>query len=176
MPCLFFIGENMLNKTKVNISSGLVSDLKKYLKEVCVGCATYCRDELTSVAEQAINNFYADYSPIKYKRHYTNFQKNSFIKYYNNPHNQIIRGGVELTPNSVENVYYGATGAQVFDFVYAGYHGVSSAIYGNPSPMNPSPREEIEIAQLFLANGIDTLKRKGIERANGGGYQQIRTR
>lgn len=169
----FFYGEIMQVKTKVEISNTLVSDLKKYLKEICVGCATYCRDELTSVAEQAINNFYADYSPLKYKRHYTNFRNNSFIKYYNNPHNQIIRGGVELTPDMVEDIYKGLTGSQVFDFVYAGYHGVSSAIHGNPAPMNPSPREEIEIAQLFLANSVGALKKKGVERANKNGYQVI---
>ena len=159
--------------TTVKIENSFISDLRNYSKEVCVGCAAYCRDALTDVAKRAIGNFYSDYTPISYKRHYTNFLKNSFRKYYNNPHGKIIRGGVELTPDLVKDVYMGATGAEVFDFVYAGFHGVSSALRGQPPAMSPSPMDEINMAQLFISSDLENLKSYGIARANNGSYQVI---
>jgi hypothetical protein len=163
----------MKNKTKVKISNDLINDLKKYLKEVCVGCATFCRDDLTEHTTDAINNFYADYDPLKYSRHFFNFYKNSFEKYYKNPHGQIVYGGVLLTPYNMQDIYKDEPASHVFDFVYNGFHGVSSAIHNNPSPMNPAPREEIELRQFFLSSNTEMLKNYGIQRASKGNYSTI---
>ena len=70
-----------------------------------VGAATECREILSDAVQMAIWSFYADYTPVKYVRHYYNFLKNSYIKYYKNPHNKIIYGGVELSPDNMKDIY-----------------------------------------------------------------------
>ena len=125
----------------VNIS-GLKDYLERYAKEVGHLTAADIRDELTDTAFYAIVRFYEDYSPTSYKRHYYNFLEKSFRKYYSNAHGTIYRGGVELTPQLMDNIYQSSSGysdsqitEQVFDTVYAGFHGVASTqIYPGSAP------------------------------------------
>lgn len=150
-------------------TNNLAKQLEQYAIQVCVKAAGLIRDELTETASNAIQAFYADYQPIYYKRHYDNFQKRSFRKYYSNPHNKIITGGVELTPNLM-NDYYQDPVQEVFDMVYAGFHGPASAIpigystsnyvgfsnHFTPVPqMKPSPMEMILERKEDIVNNIN---------------------
>lgn len=140
-------------------ASDLKEYLEKYSKEVGRITAASIRDELTETAFNAIVQFYEDYSPKSYQRHYYNFLEKSFRKYYSNAHGNIYRGGVEFTPQLMDDIYQSSNGysstqvtEQVFDTVYAGFHGVASTqIYPQgyeprviPHVMSPSPMEIIE--------------------------------
>lgn len=163
---------------KVTITRELYDDLKKYGKNFCVGMASKVRDKLTMAAAIAIESFYQDYTPIYYKRHYYNFRDNSFRKFYENKHGQIIRGGVELSPDSMDSLYQDPK-EEVFDMVYAGYHGVASG-FNSPytfTPvhiMQPSPLEIIKISRDNLIKHIDMLEIFGYHRAQLDSYKTLK--
>lgn len=163
-----------MSKNSVDISS-LTTYLEKYTKEVGRITAGTIRDELTEVTFSAIVKFYTDYTPKYYKRHYYNFLEKSFKKYYSNAHGNIYRGGVEFTPELMDDIYQNSKGyssaqvtEQVFDTVFAGIHGVaSSQIYdersGNSNPrsvippvMNPSPMEIILMKRKEIIENLDS--------------------
>lgn len=159
---------------RVIISKQLYDDLNKYGKNFCVGMATKVRDTLTTSAAIAIESFYQDYTPKYYKRHYYNFRENSFRKYYENKHGRIIRGGVELSPERMDHIYRDST-EEVFDMVYAGYHGVASG-FNEPytfTPvhvMNPTPLEIIENSRNNILTHINQFEKYGYVRANHNSY------
>lgn len=187
----------MANKNKVTITSDLKNDLKKYANNFSIGMATYVRDEMYESSIFAIESFYADYTPEagnvstsynwkyvtptgtpkSYKRHYTNFLTKSFSKYYKNPHNSIVYGGIYLSPEKMEDYYQDNT-EEVFDMVYHGYHGVSSG-FDNPKRftstpvMSPSPLEIIEQKFQKILKNIQKNKKKGSDRAEKGNYSTI---
>lgn len=158
----------------VDISS-LKDYLEKYTKEVGRIAAANIRDELTETAFNAIVQFYEDYSPKSYQRHYYNFLEKSFRKYYSNAHGNIFRGGVEFTPQLMDDIYQSSKGysssqvtEQVFDTVYAGFHGVASTqIYPPgteprviPHVMSPSPMELIMNKRDDIENNLDKYIQK----------------
>lgn len=172
----------------IEISDQLYEDLKNYGKNFCIGMAAKARDYITVSAAIAIEMFYQDYDPIYYNRHYDNFRKRSFKKFYENKHNQIIRGGVELSSESMED-YYQDPKEQVFDMVYHGFHGVASAfggvnrrsgmIYGPhsfsviPPVMDPSPLEEIFASRDTFVKHKDMYVKDGFARADREIYKTL---
>lgn len=110
-----------------------LSDFKKrteeYCRNVCRTVAGRIRDELTEETMYSIAAFYTDYSPSKYHRHYYNFMDKSYKKYYSNAHNNIYRGGVEFTPDAMDDIYtkypvHSYSPAEVFSSVVeSGIHG-----------------------------------------------------
>lgn len=153
-------------KSKIDIS-GLEDYIKKKVQEIGRITAGKIRDDLTEEAKIAIQAFYDDYSPKYYHRHYYNFKKNSFKKYYANPHNKIYYGGVELTPEALDDLYQDNT-EQVFDSVYAGFHGVASMIGEGyysigqtpqkfalvPRRMSPSPMQRLLDKRDYIEKNI----------------------
>lgn len=158
---------------KVDVSS-LKDYLEKYAKEVGRITAADIRDELTDAAFNAIVKFYESYSPRSYRRHYYNFLEKSFRKYYSNAHGTIYRGGVEFTPQLMDDIYQSSSGyspaqvtEQVFDTVYAGFHGVASTqIYPGSAPrysppvMRPSPMELILSKRDEIEDNLDKYIQK----------------
>lgn len=132
----------------------------KYANRVCSAAAGKIRDDLFKEAKSAILAFYQSYNPNYYHRHYKNFENNSFRKYYNNKHNSVFYGGVELTPQNLDDVYQDKK-EEVFDTVFAGFHGPAGMFYTPktfsliPPRMIPSPR------QLLLDKQKKILKQKG---------------
>lgn len=123
--------------------------LYKHARRACSAAAGKVRDELFEEATNAILDFYAHYAPEYYKRHYWNFKENSFIKYYSDHGgDSVIYGGIELTPQSLESIYQDST-QEVFDTVFAGFHGVAGMFYTPksfsiiPPRMIPSPRQRL---------------------------------
>lgn len=162
-----------MSNSKVDVS-GLKDYLEKYSKEVGRITAASIRDELTDTAFYAIVQFYEDYSPKSYHRHFYNFLEKSFRKYYSNAHGNIFRGGVEFTPQLMDDIYQSSKGyssaqvtEQVFDTVYAGFHGVASTqIYPGDSPryippvMRPSPMELIMEKRDEIEDNLDKYIQK----------------
>lgn len=167
----------MKNNCKVTITRQLYDDLKKYGEQFCVGMATKARDMLTTSAEIAIEMFYQDYTPIYYQRHYYNFREKSFKKFYENKHGHIVRGGVELSSDSMDDIYQDSKN-EVFDMVYAGYHGVASG-FNEPysfTPvhvMRPSPLELIEESRDNYINHIDMYSIYGYKKAAQKQYETL---
>lgn len=155
-------------KKKVDISE-LREYLEKYSREVGRITAASIRDELAETAFHSIVRFYEDYSPKSYRRHYYNFLENSFRKYYSNAHGNIFRGGIEFTPQLMDDIYQSSKGytsaqvtEQVFDTVYAGFHGVASTqIYSSNAPryippvMRPSPMDLITTKKEEIENNLN---------------------
>lgn len=182
-------------KNKITISKELCDDLKKYANKVAVGIASTIRDEMFDEAKNAIHDFYSDYTPINYKRHYYNFSNKSFKKYYYNGHNSIVRGGIELTPYLMDDIYSSSiNGTQkylsaekidgfheqdltdyVFNLVYSGYHGNMSMINSAFSvPVtNPSPYERLLNKRDSIIKNINKYKNIGINRANQEFYRTL---
>ena len=137
---------------KKNISwSDVEKDLKKYTHNVLYNAAKKVQEELTDEAMWAIADFYQDYTPKFYKRHYYNFMDNSYEKYYSNAHGNIYRGGVRLTPDNMDELYnYPAK--NVFETVYDGWHGLPNE-WSPTEQMTPSPMEKLlERQQKIIEN------------------------
>lgn len=161
-------------KNTVTIEEKLITDLKNYGSSICVSLATQVRDEMFETAKGAIDDFYEHYpNPIKYNRNKYNFKKKSFIKYYKNPHNTIVRGGIELTPDKIDNIY-GVDPTYVFDLVYSGHHGNVEAfphsIYNIPPVMSPSPMEILEDKKQYIIDHIGNYKNIALQNARRGNY------
>lgn len=164
-------------KNKISITNELIQDLKTYGSAMCVSLATQTRDEMYEEAKYAIDAFYNDYKPLYYRRHYYNFEKNSFQKYYKNPHNSIVRGGVELTPFDLDNIYR-ADASYVFELVYSGQHGNVGAfphqINNIPRVMSPSPMEILLDKRDYIISNIDAYTGKAVENARKKTYSVIK--
>ena len=170
----------MKRKNKVHITADLKTDLNKFSVEVSKALAKQVRYEMLETAQDAIVRFYADYTPVRYKRHYYNFLENSFRGYYKNPHNQIIRGGIELNPEFMDNIYDKKRTSEsteiVFNLVYAGYHGDITATghgYEIP-PMNPSPLDIINTKHRYIIENIKKYQNGAFLKASGESYKTLR--
>lgn len=135
--------------------------LEKYVQDVCRRTAGLIRDDLTETAGRAVSTFYADYKPHVYKRHYYNFENNSYQKYYANNHGKVYYGGVEITPQNLESLYVDPT-YEVSDLFWNGFHG--SPIGKNDIPrMSPSPMDILEERQDYIIDNIQSY----IDKAQG---------
>ena len=153
---------------KVTIEKDLIQDLRKYASSICTSLASQVRDEMHKEAQYAIEEFYNHYDPLYYNRHYYNFKKNSFEKYYKNPHNSIVRGGIVLTPYALDDLYR-ADKEYVFNLVYLGFHGnvkmLPHEIHNTPPVMNPSPLDMLIDKRDFLVDNIEDFKDVAINKA-----------
>lgn len=168
-----------MKKNKVHILPELKSDLKDYSAEISRKLAKQVRQELLETAKEAISLFYLDYTPLRYHRHYYNFLEKSFRGYYKNPHNQIIRGGIELTPYLMDDIYgkqnHNVTDI-VFNLVYSGYHGnISATGYGQEiQPMKPNPIDIIYKKRRYIVENIQSFKKKVNLKPSEGSYKTLR--
>lgn len=129
----------------------IAKDLKTYSSNVAKFAAIEVRDQLAQTAHDAIESFYNDYKPTEYYRNYYNFRKKSYKKYYHDAHGTTFTGGIEFTPEEMDELYinhsadgfWGAPAELVFEKVMAGWHGLS-APYNVTSKMTPSPMDKIK--------------------------------
>lgn len=161
-----------MKKSKVEVTPDLINDLKTVLTSTCVGFATAARDDFNKAAQEAIEAFYDDYSPIKYRRHYYNFRENSFEKYYKNPHGQIVRGGIQFTPDSLDDIYK-LDSTLVFSLVIEeGAHGGIAPKF--PPPLTPTPLEMVEqYRDEWVANGWKQHAKQVKQRISNNSYKTI---
>ena len=174
--------------TKVTVTDDLKKELKDFAHEIGVRAAVYAREELTTAAYEAFERFYCDYTPVPgglytsykfkyykpsgnpiyYDRTY-NVLRNGIKKFYENKHGKIIRGGVQINPDWLEEVYdHNLSPKFVFDNIYElGLHGGSNK--GIP-PMVPTPEQYIQRKYdtlinssigLFIYDEIDAIKSSG---------------
>ena len=150
----------------VIIKKELEKELKDLSKQVVIGAANFTRDALTDAAYEAFERFYCDYAPApyglgtnyKWKFHTPSGTPWDYDRTYNILRNGIHkfeekgtvrRGGVEINPNLLDDVY-DYSPELLFDNIYeSGWHGVM----GNGIPsMSPTPKEIIEEKYDFILN------------------------
>lgn len=158
----------MRKKNNIIITKKLNDEIREYTVKMTSNMSRTIEDKLIQTASNAINAFYEHYTPKYYSRHYYNFEKYSFKGYYRNPHNSVVRGGVELTPYRLQPIYdYDPEG--VFQDVYNGIHGfagdtVIEGIGGGrrkikaPPVMSPSPLDIIYGERDRLVKNINRYK------------------
>lgn len=163
----------MKKKAKININNKLKEELEKYSNSFIRGIVQEVKEELTKTAYNAITRFYTSWTPKYYNRHYYNFMNYSFKGYFKSPHNTIIRGGVELTPYRMKDIYEDST-QEVFDLVYHGFHGMAGITNSNIPKMDPSPIELIYLRRNNIVNNIGMYKKYGYSNL-GGSYKTFTT-
>lgn len=149
----------------------------KYAHRVCSAAAGKIRDDLFKETKSAIAAFYDSYrpkdgEPLYYHRHYYNFLKypgkydrneKAYRKYYDNKHNDIYYGGVELTPELMDSVYgsrkHPTPNQEVVDTVFAGFHGPAGMFY-TPKTFHTIPPRMKNFPRQRLLN----LKKKIIDK------------
>ena len=156
---------------KKDLMNLIRNDMEKYKNTLGRSLAGQFRDELTLAATNAMGAFYGDYTPKRYKRHYYNFMENAFRKYYSNPHNTIFRGGVELTPGALDDIY-GEEVEIVFDDVFEfGFHGPSEFA---PARMDRPPLRRVYDKQEEIYKNPKKYIDKAKKAAEGGNYTVLK--
>lgn len=158
------------NKTKVTINEALRKDLKTYGARFSAGMASRIAEELNIEAVFAISEFYRDYEPKHYERHYYNFIGKTSREYYRNPHNTMVRGGVELNPEWMDDLYRDST-EEVFDLVLHGFHGAPLG-KNNIPVMSPTPLDIIEAKRDEIVSNIESYRKYGEKWANTGSHYE----
>ena len=154
---------------KINNLEDIAKEIEQYSRDIAQQMARNTRDKLAKTAEIAIKKFYDHYDPIVYDRHTPlmgNIRK-SFRKFYANPHNTVFRGGIELSPEWMDDLYstpkHPVDKDMIFNLIYAGYHGnvgmFPVPVETVPPIMDPSPLD-------ILLNTRDNLMKKAVKDAN----------
>ena len=167
----------MKKKTKVtvDIKPELITDLKNFAHQVCAGAAATARDILYNTTVEAFERFYCDYTPveggfscdyiwkfsaptghpIEYVRTFNVLENDVINKYYENKHGKIVRGGVELLPDNMEE-RYNISAAQVFGNISSGYHGLPEP-YNSIPDMNPSPERIVNMKRNEIISNVNFI-------------------
>ena len=171
-------------KNKVTIESGLKKDLQRYSVELCKALAHKVEDSLEEAHQIGMANFYTDYSPVVYHRHYYNFMDKVYKRYYKNPHNKTIRGGIEISPDYLYRIYTSNYKDEngnkitedvtdlVFDLVYLqGRHG--GFRFGAQIPTSIPPIQYVTERRRTIVNHIGLFSEDCFLKANEGAYTFI---
>ena len=152
---------------KVNIESSVVKDIENYCQNVAKFAAIRVRNELVLTMMSAIENFYADYTPKRYKRQGNLW--NTFTGRYVNSHNKTYYGGIVLDPSLMENGIYNATPETVYNatLVY-GFHGIP---FNAPAITSPSPIDVILDRYDEICENMETYASLGEAEAKGESYR-----
>jgi hypothetical protein len=169
-------------KTKVIIEKGLIKDIERYTLEVRKAVAHKVEDEMEKAHVEAMTRFYRDYTPVRYKRHYYNFNSNVYRRYYKNPHNKIIWGGIEISNEYLDRIYRGQLAGQgvvdstdiVFDLVYLqGMHGNFPRKDTGVVPQSEPPIQILYKKRDDIVKNIQSFSRDCFGKAKGGAYNYI---
>lgn len=135
----------------------LASEIEDFSKSIAKEMAIKSREDLYKAANNAITKFYNHYTPDYYKRHIIPYYQHNINKgikkYYHSPHGNIYSGGIELSPESMDDLYK-IREDYIFNLILAGFHGNIPMLpqYGKdgtpisrniPPIMSPSPLELI---------------------------------
>jgi len=148
----------------------LRGEIKKLARNVLKSVASTTANELGEVANFAILQFYQDYDPWVYNRHYYNFLNLSYTKYYLNRLNQNkYSAGIRFTPSNMRDLYDDDK-LEVFQAVmFGGYHGY----WSGADPMNPSPADIIYKARDHIVNNCQSYVNRAMDSIKGKDYGML---
>lgn len=146
-----------------NIAAGIQELLDRIYEEASqhlTSAGKAIADDLTTSAEQAIDNFYLSYTPIEYVR--GQGMKNTYERLYKN-NGKKVYCGVRLTSPSTSYPNYNnkrsVSGAYIFELTYAGRHGATELfpfpVTHFPPIMTPSPLDRIYKKRDQIIANID---------------------
>lgn len=151
----------------------LKEDFVKYGKNIARYMALEIADDLSQEAHIAITEFYT-YKPKYYYRH-NNFNNwKSYKRYYKN-HGDRFTGGVDLLSSAIPDVYSGkySSPLEVFNRVYNGFHGLSSANLAIPPAMDPSPNERILDKKDAILSDYSKYENNAAQKAKNDTYNYL---
>jgi hypothetical protein len=117
------------------LSNQTKKELKEKAKQKAKELAIEAREKLSKEYLEVVSNFYSEYEPTYYLRHFNNkYDERSllksgmgrtFEKYYKNSHDMVFSGGISI---SIDNMYddYKDPQIDVLNSFLNGYHGRSS--------------------------------------------------
>ena len=166
----------------------LAAEIEDFSRSIAKEMAIQSREDLYNAARNAISAFYDHYTPRYYERHsipyYGHNINKSIKKYYHAPHGNIYSGGIELSPESMEDLYK-VRKDYVFNLIMAGFHGNIGMLppytkdgqtwsYSIPPVMDPSPLDLIldkrdQLIKDASANANKIAKQVKLQKA----YQYI---
>ena len=176
----------------VNIKPELIADLTDFSHQVCVGAAAFVRDTLYNTTIEAFERFYCDYTPVsgsypcsynwkfvipdgqpkEYIRTFNILENKVVNKFNENKHGKIIRGGIRLLPDKMEE-RYNISAADVFGNISSGYHGLP-APYNNIPDMDPAPERIVNMKLDEILSNVDiTCGTPGLDRAMSKNYKYL---
>lgn len=121
-----------MSNARFQLSNATKKELKAKAERKAKELAVEAREKLSEEYLNVIANFYSEYEPVYYWRHFNNrYDKRSllasglgrtFEKYYKNSHNTVFSGGICI---STDNMYKDYQGSQidVLNSFLNGYHG-----------------------------------------------------
>lgn len=167
------------------IKDELKQELEDFATDVSMRAAKYVRDLLTTKTYEAFERYYFSYQPVigSYPCNYSwqfskytpighpifyvrtfNVLTNKVIKgYYENKHGKIMRGGVQLLPENMEE-NYNISASSVFANISSGYHGLPEP-YNDIPDMKPSPETIVNNERKRLINNPEVYSNYCIEGA-----------
>ena len=117
---------------KISISEQKLEQIKNVAREKAKKIAIEAREELTKEYLYTISQFYSEYEPVYYNRHFNNkYDEKSlmgsgmgktFYKYYKNSHNNLYTGGIIITDETMYHDY-STSSVNVLNYFMNGYHG-----------------------------------------------------
>lgn len=154
----------MSKKNEFRLSNATKQELKKKAEQKAKELAIEARERMTEEYLYVISNFYSEYKPLYYDRHFNdNYDDYSlkqsglghtFEKYYKNSHNTSFSGGICI---STENMYsdYSTSQSNVLNSFLNGYHGPS---FLNIDSSIETYRHMIRFKELLIADFSNRLK------------------
>ena len=115
-----------MGKIKNQSIIDLANEIEDFSKSIAKEMAIKSREDLYKAANNAITKFYNHYTPDYYKRHIIPYYQHNINKgikkYYHSPHGNIYSGGIELSPESMDDLYK-IRKDYIFNLILAGFHG-----------------------------------------------------
>ena len=154
----------MDSNAKFQLSATTKERIKQMARKKAKELAIEARERMTEEYLCVISNFYSEYDPQYYYRHFNNRYDewsllnsglgHTFEKYYKNSHNSFYSGGISI---STENMFsdYTAPQIDVLNSFLNGYHG--PAFMGIESSID-TYRHMLRFKELLIADFSDRLK------------------
>lgn len=123
-------------RSKIIVPKELKKDIQNLGNEVAKNIAKKSCELITEEFSTTIAQFYSDYSPTFYQRTDT-LRDYSYQPYFRslNGHNNKYIGGVEFTPERMDNPRYSASPINILSYALEGFHGHPSlGITTTPAP------------------------------------------
>lgn len=181
-------------KQNQQLFNDIANEIKDYSNAIAKEMAIKAREDIFQSANEAITKFYNHYQPKFYNRHSSPFIsyniRKSIKKYYHAPHGNVFSGGIELSPESMDNIYKIRTD-YIFNLIMAGYHGNIPMLFGSrswgessyspsfianvPPIMEPSPLDIIlNKRDNLIKNAARNANKIALQLKDKNGYKYIK--
>lgn len=144
-----------------NVVNDIKAECVVYSQDVCRRASSLMADEMVEAYKTIIDQWYAEYTPLVYKRHevrYNSINKRgmykSFKRIRRNPHDSVYTVGIDYL--SIDTMYndYNIPSSDVLDMFLKGWHGNSDLKF---SPTTPKD-ELISSVNKIAANTSTYIK------------------